>query len=183
MNITKRRLAFGLLAFLAGATIAQQTVTHAAAPKSPDLEALRCRGLRIIGAVVTEDVATLLEFDRPDLRGRDSRALANPSSPLSCFLFNERCVQKGSRTVRQSLVMPSKLKLAVHMPTNQKPGAVYAALVFYDGSHGEIPPKELCDSGLVRETWTFEWTGTDWVSAGPMFDDETEGWCGYNPTV
>jgi len=146
-------------------------------PSSGQVLQLRDMGLQIIGALVTEDTTALLKFDRPDLRSDDTRALSDRRSSLSCFLFNEQCVQQGSRTVRQSLTSPRELRLAVHMPPNQKTGAVFAALIFYDGSRGEISGDKLCHSGLVRETWTFKWTETGWVSARPMFDNETEGWC------
>ena len=146
-------------------------------PGSDQILQLREMGLQIIGAVVTEDTAALLKFDRPNLRSEDARALADRRSSLSCFLFNPQCVQQGSRTVRQSLTSARELRLAVHMPTKHQASAVYAALIFYDGRRGEISSDKLCDSGLVRETWTFQWTGTGWVSARPMFDNETEGWC------
>jgi hypothetical protein len=146
-------------------------------PGSGQLSQLHDMGLQIIGAVITEDTAALLNFDRPDLRSDDARALTDPHSSLSCFLFNDQCVQKGSRTVRQSLIGPRKLRIAVQVQPNQRSGVLYAALVFYDGSRGEIPGEKLCDSGLVRETWTFKWTETGWLSARPMFDNETEGWC------
>lgn len=149
-------------------------------PGRSELLGLREIGMQIIGAVMTQDTETLLKFDRPDLRSEDARALADPRSWLSCFLFNEQCIQKGSRTVRRSLVAPRKLGIAVQMPQKQRTATVYAGIVFYDASGGEIAEEKLCSSGFVRETWTFKWTTSGWVSARPMFDSETEGWCGEN---
>jgi hypothetical protein len=173
------RTIFVLVAVLLGQIFGQDPPQRAnQIPGSGELSRLHEMGLQIIGAVMTEDTGALLSFDRPDLRADDTRALTDSHSSLSCFLFNDQCVQKGSRTVRQSLISPRKLRIAVQMPSNQRSGIVSAALIFYDGSRGEIPGEKLCDSGLVRETWTFKWTGTGWVSARPMFDNETDGWCG-----
>lgn len=181
-----RLFALCLIVLFAGPVVDQRSSPPPSppVPKAEDLEKLRLIGLKIIGAVMTEDTAVLLEIDRPDLRSRDSRALADPSSQLSCFLFNEKCVfPKGSKTIRQRLAGTRRLRVMVDMPPNQKSDTISAALVFYDGKKGAVAPEKVCDSPQLLETWSFEWSGSEWVSARPMFDSETEGWCGYEPTV
>ncbi len=144
-------------------------------------EDLRRIGARLAQAVLKRDIATLVAFDRPDLRAGDNQRLADRSSDLYCYLFDSGCTPDRLPSVFD--VVSSARKLRINVTTHRgRDGVLSGLLLFYDASRissARLKSAEfLCrHGGRQLESWRFRFVGGKWESANPIFDLETDSLC------
>lgn len=152
--------------------------------KRPDdsLGTLRQIGAIVAKAVLDRDVATLLRYDRADLRAEDEISLKDKKSNLYCFLFDSSCLS-GERhpSVYEKLSMAQQLGIKV-IGTPAGKNVRYAIIMFYDRS--KISEQSLrsrtflCREGLSRiASWSFKLVDGKWQPVTPIFDNETDTLC------
>src|SRR5579859_4417734 len=103
------------------------------AKSDTQLRALHEIGKVVARAVLDKDTATLLRYDRADLRAEDESSLKNTKSDLYCFLFDSSCISGKGRSVLDKLSSSRQLAIKVVDGGKSKiDGRRYATLLFYD---------------------------------------------------
>ena len=179
---SRRALLTCCISALAIATAAAGSPGQVGQPGQPKLQDLQQIGEKIAAAVLSHDIATLLEYDRPDLRSQDQVWLRNPASDLYCYIFGGTCLPKGKRSVYEILSTAKERGVRVYDLGRSTTGEHYALLLFYDRS--SIPDRQLrtkgflCSAGGKRlASWEFEFISGRWRPANPLFDTETGSPC------
>ncbi len=129
----------------------------------PELLGLHQLGLDLAHAILEKDSATLLRYDRADLRAEDELALKQKDSDLYCFLFDSRCISpRPSRSVFEKLSRAHDLQISV-VRGRKSSGDThrYAQLLFYDRS--QVSEKSLRSAKYLCEqspnqivSWSFK---------------------------
>ena len=147
------------------------------------LDSLRQIGNVVTRAILDKDTATLLRYDRADLRAEDESSLKNPKSDLYCFLFDSTCIAGKSRSVFDKLANSRQPAIKVMDGGKSKiDGLRYATLFFYDKSavqEGSLSSRSfLCKEAPNKiASWTFKLVDGNWTPVTPLFDNETDSLC------
>jgi len=138
-------------------------------------------GEKISKAVLDKDIATLLTYDRADLRSADEVSLKNTKSDLYCYIFDSDCITWGSgnwRSVYDKLAQARQLEIKVSVSSSPYDRQTYGSLFFYDASG--VSAKDLrsrdylCKEGPANITsWKFRLENGKWKPVTPLFDSET----------
>jgi len=138
-------------------------------------------GEKISKAVLNKDIATLLAYDRADLRSADEVSLKNTKSDLYCYIFDSECITWGSgnwRSVYDKLSQAHQLQIKVSVSSSPYDRQTYGNLFFYDAS--AVSEKDLrsrdflCKEGPANITsWKFRLEKGKWKPVTPLFDSET----------
>jgi hypothetical protein len=153
------------------------------AKSDTQLQALHAIGKVVARAVLDKDTATLLRYDRADLRAEDESSLKNTKSDLYCFLFDSSCIGGKGRSVFDKLSSSRQLAIKVVDGGKSKTeGIRYATLLFYDKSaisEGSLRSRTfLCKEAAQRiASWTFKSVDGNWTPVTPLFDSETDTLC------
>lgn len=143
---------------------------------------LRRIGSSAAKAIPARDTATLLRFDRPDLRNDDIQRLEDHTSDLYCALFDSACVP-GKRLPSVYEVLSRTKRLRIHSTvTTSRDGTRYGMLLFYDAEKiltSRLKSADFLCRHANREivSWLFKSVGNRWESANPIFDTETDTLC------
>jgi len=147
-----------------------------------DRRDLQLIGKKIATAILEKDSATLLSYDRDDLRVEDEASLKDKTGPLYCYLFDPSCY-KDAKIASVHEILSTAQQLEVSASVAKSPdGHEYGLLLFYDKS--QISEKQLHSDFLCTDeafkrvaSWHFIRIGKKWSAASPLFDLETEGAC------
>jgi len=142
-------------------------------------------GEAIAKAVLDKNIATLLTFDRTDLRSQDEESLRNTKSNLYCYIFDSECITWGDgnwRSVYEKLSQAHPLQIKVSVSSSRYDRQLYGSLFFYDAS--AVSEKDLHSAAfLCKETpssivsWKFRLESGKWKPVTPLFDSETGAPC------
>ena len=142
-------------------------------------------GEAIAKAVLDKNIATLLTFDRTDLRSQDEESLRNTKSNLYCYVFDSECITWGDgnwRSVYEKLSQAHPLQIKVSVSSSRYDRQMYGSLLFYDAS--AVSEKDLHSAAfLCKETpasivsWKFRLESGKWKPVTPLFDSETGAPC------
>ena len=142
-------------------------------------------GEAIAKAVLDKNIATLLTFDRTDLRSQDEESLRNTKSNLYCYIFDSECITWGDgnwRSVYEKLSQAHPLQIKVSVSSSRYDRQLYGSLFFYDAS--AVSEKDLHSAAfLCKETpasiasWKFRLESGKWKPVNPLFDSETGAPC------
>jgi hypothetical protein len=138
-------------------------------------------GEAVAKAVLDKDIATLLTYDRADLRSADEVSLKNPKSDLYCYIFDSECITWGDgtwRSVYDKLSQAHQLQIKVSVSSSPYDHQTYGNLFFYDAaavSEKELRSRDyLCKEGPANITsWKFRFENGKWKPVTPLFDSET----------
>jgi hypothetical protein len=138
-------------------------------------------GEAVAKAVLDKDIASLLAYDRADLRPADEVSLKNPKSDLYCYIFDSECITWGDgtwRSVYDKLSQAHQLQIKVAVSSSPYDHQTYGNLFFYDAS--AVSAKDLrsrdylCKEGPANITsWKFRLENGRWKPVTPLFDSET----------
>jgi hypothetical protein len=162
---------------------AKQTKPSNALPRGTAGRSLYLMGEKISKAVLDKDIATLLAYDRADLRPADEVSLKNTKSDLYCYIFDSDCITWGSgnwRSVYDKLSQAHQLQIKVSVSSSPYDRQTYGNLFFYDAS--AVSEKDLrsrdylCKEGPANiSSWKFRLENGKWKPVTPLFDSETQG--------
>ena len=146
------------------------------------LQSLHHIGEIVSKAVLNKDTATLLQYDRADLRDEDQVSLKDTKSDLYCFLFDSGCISGKGRSVLDKLSSSRQLGIKAVDSGKSSDGVRYGLLLFYDKSAISdrllLSRKFLCEHSIDKiASWTFKMVGGKWVPVTPLFDNETDTLC------
>jgi hypothetical protein len=138
-------------------------------------------GEAVAKAVLDKDIATLLTYDRADLRSADEVSLKNAKSDLYCYIFDSDCITWGDgtwRSVYDKLSQAHQLQIKVSVWSSPYDHQTYANLFFYDAaavSAKDLRSRDyLCKEGPAQITsWKFRLENGKWKPVTPLFDSET----------
>jgi hypothetical protein len=160
---------------------AQQTKSTKASARLAAGRNLYLLGKKLSQAVLDKDIATLLAYDRADLRSADEISLKNTKSDLYCYIFDSECITWGDgtwRSVYDKLSQAQQLQIKVSVSSSPYDHQTYANLFFYDAS--AVSAKDLrsrdylCKEGPAQITsWKFRLENGRWKPVTPLFDSET----------
>jgi hypothetical protein len=162
----------------------QESKPKGASEQAVARQQLYLLGQKISKAVLDKDIATLLSYDRADLRAGDEIALRGNKSSLYCFILDSSCIKTAEwRSVYEKLSKAHELTTRATVNKSVYNGQLYGSLLFYDRS--SISAKDLqsrkflcaaSPQGLV--SWTFRFEDGKWKSVTPLFGEGTDGLCG-----
>lgn len=160
---------------------AQQRKSRDASARLAAGRNLYLMGKKISQAVLDKDIATLLAYDRADLRSADEVSLKNTQSDLYCYIFDSECITWGDgtwRSVYDKLSQAQQLQIKVSVSSSPYDHQTYANLFFYDAaavSAKDLRSRDyLCKQGPANITsWKFRLENGKWKPVTPLFDSET----------